>query len=94
MSAKPLPIPNVDTRPYWEGATRGELMYQQCGACKENKLPARNVHVIGKPKVCRKVFWWNQIEMIGKFLCSRTARRIPSGWYGEKQFKRDLLHKV
>ena len=29
----PRPVPDGDTRPYWEGVARGELLIQRCAAC-------------------------------------------------------------
>ncbi len=33
VSGKPVPVPTRETRPYWEGCRRGELMIQRCAAC-------------------------------------------------------------
>jgi uncharacterized protein len=33
MSAKPVPEPTPDTRPFWDGCARGQLMLQRCRAC-------------------------------------------------------------
>ncbi|HXZ65498.1 MAG TPA: Zn-ribbon domain-containing OB-fold protein [Streptosporangiaceae bacterium] len=35
MSAKPVPEPTPDTRPFWDGCARGQLMLQRCRACRE-----------------------------------------------------------
>lgn len=32
-SAKPLPVPTLETRPYWDGCKRHELRIQRCGDC-------------------------------------------------------------
>jgi len=29
----PVPVPDRDTRPFWDGCARGELLIQRCGAC-------------------------------------------------------------
>lgn len=29
----PIPVPDQDTRPFWDGCRRGELLIQRCGAC-------------------------------------------------------------
>jgi len=31
--AIPLPHPSPISQPYWEGLTRGELLFQRCGTC-------------------------------------------------------------
>ncbi|MFJ4291857.1 Zn-ribbon domain-containing OB-fold protein [Cupriavidus sp. NPDC089707] len=33
--AKPVPVPQPVTRPFWEGTAAGELRLQQCGGCQE-----------------------------------------------------------
>jgi uncharacterized OB-fold protein len=37
--AKPLPIPNEDTKPFWEGCAREELRLQRCRACGAYRHP-------------------------------------------------------
>jgi uncharacterized OB-fold protein len=37
--AKLVPVPNEDTRPYWEGCARGELRLQRCAACGAYRHP-------------------------------------------------------
>lgn len=41
--ARPLPVPNADTAPFWEGCARGELRLQRCTACGAAQLPPRVV---------------------------------------------------
>ena len=31
--AIPLPVPSVASQPYWDGANRGELLFQRCADC-------------------------------------------------------------
>jgi uncharacterized OB-fold protein len=38
---RPLPLPDDDTAPYWEAASRGELRVQRCGACRAWRFPPR-----------------------------------------------------
>jgi uncharacterized OB-fold protein len=33
MNERPVPVPDSDTAPFWEGARQGELRIQRCGAC-------------------------------------------------------------
>lgn len=37
--AKPLPQITDENRPFWEGAKRGKLTMQQCGACRHIRYP-------------------------------------------------------
>ena len=32
-TAFPVPVPDRDTKPFWDGCARGELLIQRCGAC-------------------------------------------------------------
>lgn len=32
-TAFPVPVPDRDTQPFWDGCARGELLVQRCGAC-------------------------------------------------------------
>lgn len=32
-TAFPIPVPDRDTAPFWEGCARGELLIQHCAAC-------------------------------------------------------------
>ena len=29
----PVPVPDADTQPFWDGCARGELLIQRCGRC-------------------------------------------------------------
>lgn len=35
MYEKPLPVIDIETRPFWEAAKAHRLMLQQCGGCKK-----------------------------------------------------------
>lgn len=41
ISQKPLPVPNEDTREFFMGTKRGELMIQRCESCGEYRFVAR-----------------------------------------------------
>ena len=38
-AAKPAPLPDHDTRPFWEGCQQGELRAQQCTRCGRFRWP-------------------------------------------------------
>ena len=38
---KPIPIPTLETRPYWEGCKRHELRIQRCAACGHHQFYPR-----------------------------------------------------
>jgi len=39
MSEKPLPRPNADSLPYWEGCAQHALLYQYCTVCQTAQFP-------------------------------------------------------
>jgi uncharacterized OB-fold protein len=34
-TAFPVPVPDADTQPFWDGCNRGELLIQRCGTCEK-----------------------------------------------------------
>lgn len=49
---KPIPVPDADTRPYWEAARRHELQIQRCTSCGSYYFyPRRNCPVCGSDAV-------------------------------------------
>lgn len=43
QSTYPAPIPNADSRVYWEAAARDELMLKRCAACGKHHFPPRHL---------------------------------------------------
>ncbi len=43
MNAKPLPRPSADSRAFWDGCARGELLCQRCRACRRPQFPPRRL---------------------------------------------------
>jgi uncharacterized OB-fold protein len=43
MTDKPVPIPDRDSAPYWEGVAQGELRLQRCSGCGAWRWPARAI---------------------------------------------------
>jgi len=41
--AKPIPVPNEDSKPYWEGCNAGKLLIQRCKACATPRFYPRIV---------------------------------------------------
>lgn len=39
--ARPLPLPNLDSKPYWEACRRHELMLQRCRGCGQYRFYPR-----------------------------------------------------
>lgn len=42
-SKKPVPRPNPETAPFWEGCSKGELRLQHCLDCEHVQYPARRL---------------------------------------------------
>ncbi len=40
---KPLPILDLENKPYWDGCARGELLLQRCGECGAYRHPPRPI---------------------------------------------------
>ncbi len=38
-AARPLPIPNPDTEPFWQGCARGQFLLQRCSSCRSFRHP-------------------------------------------------------
>lgn len=43
MIAKPIPYPDKDSAPYWDGLAAGELRVQRCSGCATLRWPARAI---------------------------------------------------
>lgn len=69
----PLPRPNVHTRPYWEGASMGELRYQCCRACGQVQLIPRSLC-----EACQSLdLEWKVSQGVGQVLTYTTVHRAP-----------------
>jgi len=42
QAEKPLPLPDDDSRPFFEGAAEGRLMLMKCSSCGAWRLPSRS----------------------------------------------------
>jgi len=73
MTSYPLPRPNAQTQPYWDGAAVGELRYQRCAGCG---------HVQRIPRsLCEQCqsnrLDWKDSRHIGTVLTFTTVYRAP-----------------
>ena len=39
----PVPIPDLDSVPFWEGCRRGQLLLQRCSSCQAYRYPPRPI---------------------------------------------------
>lgn len=72
--AKPLPIPDADSRPFWDGCKAEKLRLQQCRACGEFQFYPR--------AICRhctsEALDWQEVSGEGEIYSFTVARR-PAG---------------
>ena len=43
MTGKPSPLPNADTKPFWEACNRESMIYQQCQSCHYHQFYPRRI---------------------------------------------------
>jgi len=71
---KPLPVPNVESKPFWEGCKAHELLLQTCDKCGHTQLYPRSL--------CRQCHGdslsWKQSSGKGTVYSFTTVRRAPS----------------
>lgn len=73
MNHYPLPRPNAQTLPYWEGAATGELRYQCCAACGSvQRIPRSLCEQCQDSRLD-----WKQSERRGTVLTFTTVHRAP-----------------
>jgi len=74
MTEKPLPVPNADTKPFWEGCARGELRIQRCTACGVAQFPPRAFCI-----ACRATSpVWETASGRGRIASHTRVHRPPS----------------
>ena len=39
LRGMPLPLPDLDTQPFWDGCQEGRFLVPRCGACGETRWP-------------------------------------------------------
>lgn len=74
MSARPLPRPNAETRPFWDGCAAGELRYQCCGRCGQVQLIPRSLCASCQ----HTALDWKPSGGIGRILSHTTVHRAPT----------------
>lgn len=81
MAQTPLPRPNAETRPFWEGAARGVLRIQRCTACGAAQFPPRALcgrcHAPAPPR-------WEEASGRGVIASHTTVHRPPSAAFREE----------
>lgn len=71
---KPVPVPNADTRAFWEGCASGELRYQQCSGCGRAQFYPR-AHCASCQSRDLK---WRRSSGLGVVYSHTTVQRAPT----------------
>lgn len=74
MTDRPLPMPDTDSRPYWEAATRHEFQLPYCTACQQHFFIPR----VLCPKCHSDKVEWRKASGNG-VIYSYTISRRPAG---------------
>lgn len=69
---KPLPLPNSDTKEFWDGAKRHELLLQQCSKCSNYRYPPSPIC----PNCFSMDFKWEKTAGKGE-VYTYTIVRVP-----------------
>lgn len=71
---RPVPVPNAETRPFWEACARGELLYQRCASCGRAQFYPR-AHCAA----CQaKGLEWRRSAGLGSVYSHTTVHRAPT----------------
>lgn len=69
----PLPIPNAQTKPYWDACAAGELRYQCCESCGAVQRIPRSLC-----EQCQsQALQWKTSDAVGTILSFTTVHRAP-----------------
>jgi uncharacterized protein len=61
LPARPGPVIDRDSRPFWEGLARGDIVVQHCASCSAYRCPPLSAcHVCGSTR-----FDWETIDGVG-----------------------------
>lgn len=70
---KPVPEPDAESAPYWQGANEGRFMFQRCAACGKAQFYPRSLcsHCRGRE------LSWEQSTGLGKVASFSVVHRAP-----------------
>ena len=71
---KPLPVPDNDTKEFWEGCKRHELLIQKCNKCSTYRYPPRSIC----PNCFSEDSIWEKVSGKGQ-VYTFTVARVPLG---------------
>ena len=73
VHAKPMPVPDSISRPYWEGANQGEFRFQRCRGCGKAQFYSRYACVH-----CQSTeLQWQVAEGLGRVASFSVIHRAP-----------------
>ena len=78
-SAKPVPSPSPDSRPFWEAAKRHELVLPRCRDCADLFFYPRHVC----PRCLRSNLEWQRVSGKGTVYSFTVVRRPPNKLFTE-----------
>lgn len=73
---RPLPVPDGDTRPYWEAARQHRLVIQRCAACRQAIFYPRSVC----PHCGSDQIDWIEARGRGTIYSYTVVHRAPAGF--------------
>jgi len=78
--AKPVPVPDPDSAPFWAGCREGRLLIQHCDDCSSHQFPPSNVCAqCGSGRL-----GWHQASGAGKVFSWIVVRHpVPKPVYAE-----------
>lgn len=74
FETRPLPVPSPESRPYWDGCKRHELLMQRCRSCGEHQFFPR---VLCRNCLSRDLEW-SRVSGRGRLLSYSVVHRPPS----------------
>lgn len=74
LHVKPVPAPDADSRPYWEGVNQDRFLFQRCRACGKPQFYPRSIcsHCRGKELA------WEQARGTGTVASFSIVSRAPT----------------
>jgi uncharacterized protein len=70
--AKPIPVPSIESKPYWEGLKEHRLLMQRCDGCGEFWFPPSLLC----PHCTSERFTWSELSGNGKVFSYVVYHRV------------------
>lgn len=79
MAEKPIPVPNADTKPFWDACNEERLIVQKCRSCGHVQFYPRALCV----KCEARDLDWREAEPAGKVHSFTIVHRAPTPAFKE-----------